>query len=228
MANYDSFGYALATRVLQSEVYAKLDERERAECDELIRRGLGRESSEQPRFANVSCSQCGQDFGPGNHGYSHCKDHRERPKEKVGPLQLPVRAVELGGGWCTVSGANRVIGYALNKEQAEWIAAACNAFAASATPASEWFPVEWRRSDDPFRGEDTSIRRMTSPFYLGIKWAVRRHSNVLGKDGRFAYEPIPSSRDDAFYAAYRFDSFEDAVEAIRTADNTSERKGEGA
>jgi len=48
MANYDSFGYALAVRVLQSEVYAKLDERERAECDELVRRGLGRASSSQP------------------------------------------------------------------------------------------------------------------------------------------------------------------------------------
>jgi hypothetical protein len=28
-----------------------------------------------PRFANVSCSQCGRDFGPGDHGFSHCKHH---------------------------------------------------------------------------------------------------------------------------------------------------------
>jgi hypothetical protein len=28
-----------------------------------------------PRFANVSCSQCGQDFGPGDHGFSHCISH---------------------------------------------------------------------------------------------------------------------------------------------------------
>lgn len=27
------------------------------------------------RFANVSCSQCGREFGPGDSGYSHCKDH---------------------------------------------------------------------------------------------------------------------------------------------------------
>ena len=27
------------------------------------------------KFANVSCSQCGRDFGPGEHGFSHCKDH---------------------------------------------------------------------------------------------------------------------------------------------------------
>lgn len=28
-----------------------------------------------PRFENVSCSQCGQEFGPGNAGFSHCEDH---------------------------------------------------------------------------------------------------------------------------------------------------------
>lgn len=28
-----------------------------------------------PRFANVSCSQCGNDFGPGDSGFSHCADH---------------------------------------------------------------------------------------------------------------------------------------------------------
>lgn len=29
------------------------------------------------KFANVSCSHCGQDFGPGNEGYSHCQDHQQ-------------------------------------------------------------------------------------------------------------------------------------------------------
>ena len=28
-----------------------------------------------PRFKNTFCSQCGREFGPGDHGYSHCKDH---------------------------------------------------------------------------------------------------------------------------------------------------------
>ena len=36
---YETFGYALAVRVLQSDLYAQLDDKERAECDELIRRG---------------------------------------------------------------------------------------------------------------------------------------------------------------------------------------------
>lgn len=29
-----------------------------------------------PRFRETYCSQCGQSFGPGDHGYSHCEDHR--------------------------------------------------------------------------------------------------------------------------------------------------------
>lgn len=29
------------------------------------------------KFPETSCSQCGRDFGPGNHGFSHCEDHRK-------------------------------------------------------------------------------------------------------------------------------------------------------
>lgn len=32
--------------------------------------------SAQPLFQKTSCSQCGQEFGPGDHGYSHCENHR--------------------------------------------------------------------------------------------------------------------------------------------------------
>ena len=28
-----------------------------------------------PRFLNVTCSSCGQSFGPGDHGFSHCVHH---------------------------------------------------------------------------------------------------------------------------------------------------------
>ena len=27
------------------------------------------------KFANVSCSQCGREFGPGDSGFSHCENH---------------------------------------------------------------------------------------------------------------------------------------------------------
>jgi hypothetical protein len=28
-----------------------------------------------PQFDSVGCSQCGRSFGPGDNGFSHCKDH---------------------------------------------------------------------------------------------------------------------------------------------------------
>ena len=30
----------------------------------------------EAKFENVSCSQCGKEFGPGDSGYSHCSDHK--------------------------------------------------------------------------------------------------------------------------------------------------------
>lgn len=32
----------------------------------------------EAKFQNVSCSQCGKGFGPGDSGYSHCSDHKGR------------------------------------------------------------------------------------------------------------------------------------------------------
>lgn len=33
-----------------------------------------------PRYRYTICSQCGQDFGPGDEGFSHCSDHEgKRP-----------------------------------------------------------------------------------------------------------------------------------------------------
>lgn len=37
---FETHGYALAMRVLQSDLYHQLDALERAECDELIQRGM--------------------------------------------------------------------------------------------------------------------------------------------------------------------------------------------
>lgn len=32
------------------------------------------------RFADVSCSQCGNSFGPGGSGYSYCENHKDEAK----------------------------------------------------------------------------------------------------------------------------------------------------
>lgn len=53
--------------------------------------------------------------------------------------------------------------------------------------------------------------RMRSPFYEGERWAVRRLSSCLSKDGEWEFEPIPSSRDKEFYARFRFNSLEEAL-----------------
>ena len=34
------------------------------------------DASRQPRFQCVSCSQCGNTFGPGDAGFSDCREHR--------------------------------------------------------------------------------------------------------------------------------------------------------
>ncbi|KWU24783.1 hypothetical protein [Burkholderia cenocepacia] len=47
------------------------------------------------------------------------------------------------------------------------------------------------------------------------RWAVRKFGSALSVDGSFEYEPMPSSRDDAFYARCRFDTVANALEAWR-------------
>ena len=44
-------------------------------------------------------------------------------------------------------------------------------------------------------------------------WAVRRGGNVLGRDGEWEYEPLPSSRDDDFFARFRFATIDAAWSA---------------
>lgn len=56
-----------------------------------------------------------------------------------------------------------------------------------------------------------------SPFYDGNKWAVRCTGYCLSKNCEWEYEPSPSSRDDAFYQCFRFDSLQDAVDAYNKA-----------
>lgn len=61
------------------------------------------------------------------------------------------------------------------------------------------------------------FQRMISPFYDGEKWAVRRRSFCLNLDAKWEVEPMPSSRDDKFYARCRFASLDEAVEAYNQA-----------
>lgn len=74
--------------------------------------------------------------------------------------------------------------------------------------AREWSFVGERMEIRPI-----TIRMVFGPFYTGARFAVRRGGNCLSVDGEWEYEPIPSDRDDAFYAQYRFPDFESAYQA---------------
>lgn len=57
-----------------------LDESVLKLCEVLLERfgepiDANSKKKKQPKFKQTYCSQCGEAFGPGDHGYSHCKDH---------------------------------------------------------------------------------------------------------------------------------------------------------
>ena len=47
-----------------------------------------------------------------------------------------------------------------------------------------------------------------------VKFAVRQSGYCLSKSGKWEYEPMPSSRDEEFLESCRFDSWQDAADAI--------------
>jgi hypothetical protein len=92
---------------------------------------------------------------------------------------------------------------------------------------SEWVAVAWERKEDiadHLSGSCLQISCSMSPFYLGMRYAVRFSLNsiVLNRNGEWEREPIPSNRDVEFYDRCRFKSFEAAVKAAEVA----LRKGE--
>lgn len=47
------------------------------------------------------------------------------------------------------------------------------------------------------------------------RWAVRRWGSVLARTGEFEHEPMPSSRDEAFFERCRFATVGDALAVWR-------------
>lgn len=50
------------------------------------------------------------------------------------------------------------------------------------------------------------------------RWAARHHSQALGRDGSWDWEPSPSNRDDDWLDQHRWDSAEEAIEAALAAE----------
>ena len=61
------------------------------------------------KFESVSCSQCGQAFGPGDCGYSHCIDHRPKPAPNVSVRVEGGIAQWDGSRWLSVTDGMRPI-----------------------------------------------------------------------------------------------------------------------
>lgn len=82
----------------------------------------------------------------------------------------------------------------------------------------KWQPVEWMRTDDAMNVHEIQpivIRQSISPFYKGIRFAVRKGERFcLNVDGEWEFEPIPSSRTDEFYERCRFKSRKAAMAAV--------------
>lgn len=90
--------------------------------------------------------------------------------------------------------------------------------------------TEYQFSDDFADTREPSkfkFVRMNSPFYDGERWAVRWCGLCLTKTGEWIYEPMPSSRDAAFYTRCRFDTLKQAVETWNCANARLTGKMEG-
>jgi hypothetical protein len=75
--------------------------------------------------------------------------------------------------------------------------------------AWEWMPSVEFAPHNPI-----TIVRLSQVEGLDL-YAVRHSGGVLSIDGKWQYEPQPSSRDDAFMERFRFRTFEEAAAAIR-------------
>jgi len=79
---------------------------------------------------------------------------------------------------------------------------------------TNWIPVVWEqegKQDIKHPHVPVQIHRMESPFYYGIRYAVRNGNMCLSTDLEWDFEPSPSNREAEFYEKYRFKSFEDAI-----------------
>ena len=92
---------------------------------------------------------------------------------------------------------------------------------------NEWIPILWERKQDmDAHVLGIKISCSTSPFYKGLRYAVRNAGGqfVLNQMGEWEREPSPSNRDADFYERCRFSTFEEATNAAEVIARKSEQK----
>ena len=77
--------------------------------------------------------------------------------------------------------------------------------------ATQW---RWNPSKDTNDGTCPIVIDQVRSRNGHCMYAVRQAGAVMSKSGEWEHEPIPSSRDDAFFFRCRFDSWDDAAKAI--------------
>lgn len=79
--NTDDDSFALSITSAEARAMAAALEAAATWAENVLETGLGESAVDaptKPRFDKTYCSQCGGTFGPGNSGFSHCKDHQPR------------------------------------------------------------------------------------------------------------------------------------------------------
>lgn len=71
----------------------------------------------------------------------------------------------------------------------------------------DWSPVRWELSDQDFK--DWFICAVNGR--NGRRYVVRNGAYFLDQNAMLEYEPLPSSRDDAFLKRTRLNTFDEAV-----------------
>lgn len=97
------------------------------------------------RFEKTSCSQCGREFGPGDHGFSHCDHHQNRARMFEGLVAVVrYRRKDDGIRWHTMAAFD-------SKSIADKYAAECSSddrpweYDAINVPSEEQVPSIYRR-----------------------------------------------------------------------------------
>ena len=91
---------------------------------------------------------------------------------------------------------------------------------------NEWIPTLWERKQDmDAHVLGLQISCSTSPFYEGLRYAVRNAGGqfVLNLMGEWEREPLASNRDADFYERCRFSTFEEATNAAEVIARNGER-----
>ena len=76
-----------------------------------------------PRFDNVFCSECGRDFGPGDNGFSHCRNHAGVKETPLTNHQDSCTGPDYEGGYKAIVDLSRQLERDLaarDAELAEW------------------------------------------------------------------------------------------------------------